>query len=341
MNGGTADVTDDDVDTAVRVLKVAQRDTERASAIRSVIMPSVSGVQRRQKQQQRQQKKAEAADTELSGPPPPSASSVLHEPALDGVVHLVAPHLSRPLYANPVCFLGTWQAGGCQRNLMTISWLTAIDNDGHFLCSMNQRRHSARNLASNPFLVLSVACAGLESLLCKVGGCSGRGVADKPRALDVPLCQPGWRPLQPNAAADADADLDAASAALSLEDDGGPHQASNAARPSSSHEEHPWPAEGLVELPAVTDADLERARMSAFAVAPGVAHVLARVTSVRGIHGHFLLVCETIGAYARSEYWSGKTLEPQHDGLPPILSFVGSQKFNHSVPARGASPAPP
>ena len=78
---------------------------------------------------------------------------------------------------------------------MTISWLSPIDNDGRFFLSMNARRHTARLLAAHPFLVLSVACAGLEPLLLRVGGCTGARIPDKPTTLGVPLCRPGWAPL--------------------------------------------------------------------------------------------------------------------------------------------------
>ena len=62
-------------------------------------------------------------------------------------------HFSRLLYPNPVCLLSTWQlpedAAGAMRiagpltNLMTISWLTPLDNAGRFACSMCQQRFSA------------------------------------------------------------------------------------------------------------------------------------------------------------------------------------------------------
>ena len=57
------------------------------------------------------------------------------------------------------------------------------------------------------------------------------------------------------------------------------------------------------------------------------------VTHVRGAHGHYLLTCDTLSAHVRSNYWSGKTLERQESALPPILSFVGSQRFGRVVGA--------
>ena len=51
---------------------------------------------------------------------------------------------------NPVCLLASRRPRGGAVNLMTISWLTAVDNDGGFACSVNQNRHTATFLAANP-----------------------------------------------------------------------------------------------------------------------------------------------------------------------------------------------
>ena len=69
----------------------------------------------------------------------------------------VPPHLAaRLLYASPVCFLATRDraAGGAAAggwagssvNVMTVSWLTAVDNRGTFVASINGGRHTAANL---------------------------------------------------------------------------------------------------------------------------------------------------------------------------------------------------
>lgn len=297
--------SDAEVATAIRVLKAAMED----ESLREKLQPAVGLFNRRARQRQRQQaaaKEGEASDRAAAAPPAVSAG---------GVVRIAPPHLSRPLYPNPVCFLSTWAAaGGRRRNLMTISWLSPIDNDGRFFCSMNQRRHSARLLAANPVFALSVACAGLEPLLLRAGGCSGARAGDKPAALGVPLCRPGWAPLPAEEPAAADE-----------------------AAESSAVEEAGWPAEGEVELAAPAgqpsaeagqpSGEHDDALANAFAVAPCVAHVCARVLRVRGAHGHYLLAAETLSAHVRAEYWSGKTLERQREGLPPVLSFVGSQRF--------------
>ena len=133
-----ADPTDEDVATAIRVIKAACSN----EGLREKLQPAVGQFNKRQRQQQRQRsaaKKGGATPAEQPAACAPIAS-------VEGVITLAPPHLSRPLYLNPVCFLSTWVPGG-RRNLMTISWLMPVDNDGTLICSMNQRRHSARLLA--------------------------------------------------------------------------------------------------------------------------------------------------------------------------------------------------
>lgn len=75
-----------------------------------------------------------------------TANSTGNAPAY--VYTRVPSHLAgRLLFANPVCFLVTQNSDG-GHNVMTISWLTPVDNRGNFVLSMNSNRHSLRNLQS-------------------------------------------------------------------------------------------------------------------------------------------------------------------------------------------------
>jgi hypothetical protein len=93
---------------------------------------------------------------------------------------------SRVLYSNPVCFLCTAPTESA-RNVMTISWLTATDNLGHFVCALNRGRHSAAHLSASQtpiFFVLSIATARHAALLRQVGSTSGRD-GDKLARLQI------------------------------------------------------------------------------------------------------------------------------------------------------------
>ena len=363
----------EEIAAAVHALRVAAEDEELSSTLQG----AVTFFNRRQKQRHKQRQQASAADS-ASAAPPPAPPTVTVQDGLRSFssVELSPPHLSRPLYPNPVCFLATWSAPGTRprrRNLMTISWIAPIDNEGRFFASMNQRRHSAKLLMAHPYLVLSAACAGLETMLTRVGGCTGARV-EKASTLGVPLCRPGWMALSDTSEGedgdgDDDGSPDAASAGGDADDskqasDGSDEEsvlrrmagmarargarASEAAEGRTPHTDEcsapPWPSEGELTLGSAMDDDeytTLAALAGAFAVSPGVAHICAKVTHVRGAHGHYLLTCETLKAFVRGDYWSGKTLERQDASLPPILSFVGSQRFGRVVGAGEDTSAPP
>jgi hypothetical protein len=77
---------------------------------------------------------------------------------------------SRPLYPNPVCFLcfshddhdraisGKKEEG----NVMVVSWLTAINNGGKFIMSLNKRRHTAQLLYGQYQSIRSIQCDAIR-----------------------------------------------------------------------------------------------------------------------------------------------------------------------------------
>eukprot|EP01063_Lacrimia_lanifica_P037622 TRINITY_DN7783_c0_g1_i1.p2 TRINITY_DN7783_c0_g1~~TRINITY_DN7783_c0_g1_i1.p2 ORF type:complete len:251 (+),score=82.33 TRINITY_DN7783_c0_g1_i1:101-853(+) len=106
---------------------------------------------------------------------------------------------SRVLYANPVCLLCTRGRGeGARANVMTISWLTCINNNGVFFMSMNEHRASAGNVYdaegdayfADAEFVLNVPVQGAEALLRRVGGETGKEV-DKFGTLGLKRTAPG------------------------------------------------------------------------------------------------------------------------------------------------------
>ena len=71
--------------------------------------------------------------------------------------------LSRLLYPNPVCMLSTpahMDTGG--PNVMTISWLTPLNNFALILLSVNCKRHTAAKLQACPDFVLNIPAHGFE-----------------------------------------------------------------------------------------------------------------------------------------------------------------------------------
>lgn len=55
---------------------------------------------------------------------------------------------SRLLYPNPVCLLTTNpDAANEHPNVMVLSWLAPVNNDGLFVFSINKRRHTTTRLS--------------------------------------------------------------------------------------------------------------------------------------------------------------------------------------------------
>jgi flavin reductase (DIM6/NTAB) family NADH-FMN oxidoreductase RutF len=90
--------------------------------------------------------------------------------------------LSRLLYSNPVCILGTVSSAG-KPNAMTVSWLTCINNSGVIFLSINEKRHSASIIKETQRFSLGIAVDGMQSTLLEVGGKSGRD-SDKTDSID-------------------------------------------------------------------------------------------------------------------------------------------------------------
>ena len=126
----------------------------------------------------------------------PQKGYVEHPKCNDGVCEVKPAQWSRLLYTNPVCILSSCNES-MQRNLMTISWLTPLDNQGRMICSINKRRHSANGILHHKTFVLNVPTANLAETLLDIGACSGESV-DKVERFSEALggyCLPGWKPM--------------------------------------------------------------------------------------------------------------------------------------------------
>ncbi|KAL6059319.1 hypothetical protein QOT17_014299 [Balamuthia mandrillaris] len=102
--------------------------------------------------------------------------------------------LSRLLYPNPVCLLSVTSPSAA--NVMTISWLTCVNNNGLIICIVNKRRFTSTFLQPGFSFVLNVPIKGMEKLVLSIGGSSGRN-QNKFESLGIPTCRPGWLSLDP------------------------------------------------------------------------------------------------------------------------------------------------
>ncbi|KAL9653900.1 hypothetical protein ABK040_012959 [Willaertia magna] len=82
--------------------------------------------------------------------------------------------LSRILYPNPVCLLSSEFEN--TKNIMTITWLTPIDNSAHFMISMNQKRFSSKLVLGSKKFTLNIPTTNLKDVVLEIGSCSGDSV---------------------------------------------------------------------------------------------------------------------------------------------------------------------
>eukprot|EP00965_Chrysotila_dentata_P033399 1111636-Pleurochrysis_carterae.AAC.1 len=208
---------------ALHVLRsaVPYPESTEAANIRAQLMPLVKLLLRREKQLHRQ---ATRQNTPPANPcQSPEAAGIVVENLVDvyamgsGLGTCSVPNVTMPpsmfsriLYPNPVCFLASCLST-CSTpedcNLMTISWISPLDNCGRFTCSVNQNRHTAKVLSHNPLFSLSVATVGMEETLRKVGSCSGSR-NHKPSKLGVGMCWAGWRSSLPLGATSGETQVD-------------------------------------------------------------------------------------------------------------------------------------
>eukprot|EP01132_Coremiostelium_polycephalum_P006166 gene6166-7679_t len=188
---------------------------------------------------------------------------------------------------------------------MTITWLTCIDNNGFFMCSLNKNRFSAQLLLSSKKFVLNVPVSGMEQLVLNIGGCSGRNV-NKFKKFNIPISLPGCTK-----------ELSYDSIAF-----------------SNGNQEHK-------EMTTTTTTTTTKPEY--IAVSNCVAHMICQVESIlkqvdddsssdnHQINGHYILLCKIDKSFVRSSYWDSKRFKPMNDTIPPYLTFLGSQSFAYST----------
>jgi flavin reductase (DIM6/NTAB) family NADH-FMN oxidoreductase RutF len=113
-------------------------------------------------------------------------------PSLHEVTRIKGNMQTRLLYPNPVCLLTVYDIQSRPAaNVMTITWLTPIDNNGTFVCSINKKRHTVSILDVSSIFVLNIPSRDMEQQVLNIGSCSGRDI-DKFQQLRLNVCCPGW-----------------------------------------------------------------------------------------------------------------------------------------------------
>lgn len=235
---------------------------------------------------------------------------------------------SRLLYTNPVCFLCTYHNASADdamtttnapdendkdnsnRNVMIISWLTATDNYGNFMMSLNRRRHTATRMSlANTEFVLCVPVQGMEGLVRNVGGVSGKWGSKFPNERDDDEVQEPQEAFQ-----------------------------KLGKRQQKRQQRFARGVPDLQTMPFGGNDDL-----SLFAIQGTVAHLQCQVEKVLEHvidDDHYLITAKVMDAYCQSDYWdTNKNIFRPNQESKPYLSFFGSQTFGYVVPEERLGPS--
>lgn len=190
---------------------------------------------------------------------------------------------------------------------MILSWLTATNNEGSFMCSINRRRYTASTLLSGVSeFVLSVPVRGMEKLVLDVGHVSGR-----------------WGSKFPQQHNETPEPLPATEEHLSK------RQAKKRTRTALAY--------GVPGLEAVllSDTSEDTTEEQPFAIRGTVARLNCSIYKIMEDaidDDHLLILARIHYAQVHPSYWdSSKNLFRAEAHVRPYLSFFGSQQFGYVV----------
>jgi flavin reductase (DIM6/NTAB) family NADH-FMN oxidoreductase RutF len=264
----------------------------------------------------------------------------------------------RLLFGSPVCALVTHNApgdaGSHPINVMTISWLTPIENMHSFVVSINTRRFTLENVLRDGAFTLSVAVAGMESALLEFGSMTGHARCLLPSEVASSQDCKYTRYI-----ASAPWVLPGTSIPWTALSDGGgrgqlpAHGASPAhlvcrvvtvLSPAASVEEPP-PSTLLADSRALHGAGVASGSGCGMREGEGGGAASTRGKRQRALthaergsghrtgpnHQHALLLCSIEGAWVRQSYWHSGKIFGALAPLPPLLAFAGTKRFAHIV----------
>ena len=198
-------------------------------------------------------------------------------------------------------------------HIMTVSWLTCIDNNGNFFMSINQKRTTASSFMDNnedQYFTLSIAVEGQEHDLILCGSTSG---PDKINRLQLTqqMVPPGWCENTTTATKTT--------------------KASKASKTTTTTKK-------LKQKHVQKKKELEKiAALGLKCHARSFGHLVCKVISVTKVHEHLHITASIIEGYVRPEYARSSSDEgplvytgqrgTNRRSMPSALSFLGSKIF--------------
>jgi flavin reductase (DIM6/NTAB) family NADH-FMN oxidoreductase RutF len=233
-----------------------------------------------------------------------------------GFIELTDPKLMiRLLYTNPVSLLTVASKNRAGKpNTMTISWLTAVNNDALFMFSINRRRFTLSMLVDGMIdddksdgllpecgkqFTLSIPTAENAKDVLQIGGKSGRNVQNKLDETQFSYCTAGGGIRSDVSSANAGNDEPALVAILE----------------SAAHLECEIVSSSL--SPAKIDSE---------------EHHQCKSKNKTFSQQHVVCFAKINKAHVRENYWvQRKLFAPKTIGTSPFLTFLGAQQFGFTV----------
>jgi len=255
---------------------------------------------------------------------------------------------SRLLYTNPVCFLSLApcprtndessaaivSTHQINRNVMVLSWLTATNNSGRFMFSLNKWRHSASTLVPTDSgtgrpktgveFVLSVPVKGMEQLVLNVGSTSGK-----------------WgSKFQDDYSAEGNLYGEGECANNIVGDSADAPNLSNRQKKKLKRQQFAKGVPHLVGIPfgcSDSSRPCEKSSDHLVAIQGTCAHLKCHTYNIVSApehvidENHHLVMAEVTSAFVHSSYWdsSKNQFRPMSRDVSPYLTFFGSQKFGY------------
>jgi flavin reductase (DIM6/NTAB) family NADH-FMN oxidoreductase RutF len=228
---------------------------------------------------------------------------------------------SRILHCNPVCFLVTTVSG--KTNVMTLSWITPANNYGGFVFIIHKTRYSATDMTENSYFSLSVANSSHRTQLLACGKASGRNVDKLGGAIEGLESESFSSHNSEHLRETKKSNGNSFSVLGSSSEDEDECEDGT----DSSNKDSKAVSTTSTDNSNIPNNDYPEA------IKNTAGRILCRI--VRRCDaadaGHWLVTAQIEDAYVHPSYWDGKCFAPQTSTTPPLLSFLGSQRFGFIV----------
>lgn len=235
-------------------------------------------------------------------------------------IELTSQSASRLLHPNPVCLLSSINSNQ-QLNVMPISWLTPANNYGGVVFVIHKSRATTLNILNTKEFILSIPNSEQRDMILACGKLSGHKV-NKFSGIVPELKKKIQEPS--NEAEKSNFNL----FSVFNDDDDDEEEEDEEVREKGENKEV-----NDVRNKEKTSDNLASVNVANHDILCPIANTVAYMKcNVLNHHegadpGHWIIISQIIEAHVHPKYWDGKCFGQTSPTIPPILSFIGSQRF--------------